>query len=75
MFRRDLTRCELTTASVRQTEHVAGGTSRKEKRVFGTMSQHLRELARWLAEANVTAGEVEFPDQGAAVEHQHPLLA
>jgi transposase len=33
----------------------AGGNTRKEKRLFGTMTQHLRELAQWLREAQVTA--------------------
>ena len=29
----------------------AGGITSKEKRLFGTMTQHLRELAQWLLEA------------------------
>jgi transposase len=35
------------------------GGSRKEKRVFSTMTAHLRELAQWLVEANVTAVAME----------------
>lgn len=35
------------------------GTGRKEKRVFGTMTNHLRELARWLVQTNVTAVALE----------------
>jgi transposase len=37
----------------------AGGNTRKEKRLFGTMTQHLRELAQWLREAEVTAVAME----------------
>ena len=37
----------------------AGGNTRKEKRLFGTMTQHLRELAQWLREAQVTAVAME----------------
>ena len=33
----------------------AGGNTHKEKRIFGTMTQHLRELAQWLHGAQVTA--------------------
>jgi len=35
------------------------GTSSREKRIFGTMTQQLRELAQWLAEAKVTAVAME----------------
>ncbi len=35
------------------------GTSSRQKRIFGTMTQHLRELAQWLAEAKVTAVALE----------------
>ena len=35
------------------------GTSRQQKRIFGTMTQQLRELAQWLAEAKVTAVAME----------------
>jgi len=35
------------------------GTSSRQKRIFGTMTQHLRELAQWLAEAKVTAVAME----------------
>lgn len=37
----------------------ADGTSCKEKRVFGTMTQHLRELAQWLRQASVAAVAME----------------
>jgi len=37
----------------------ADGNTRKEKRLFGTMTQHLRELAQWLREAEVTAVAME----------------
>ena len=37
----------------------AGANTRKEKRLFGTMTQHLRELAQWLREAQVTAVAME----------------
>ena len=37
----------------------AGGNTRKEKQLFGTMTQHLRELAQWLREAQVTAVAME----------------
>jgi transposase len=36
-----------------------GGTSSHQKRIFGTMTQQLRELAQWLAEAKVTAVATE----------------
>ncbi len=32
----------------------ASGNPSKEKRLFGTMTQHLRELAQWLRETKVT---------------------
>ena len=35
------------------------GTSSQQKRIFGTMTQQLRELAQWLAEAKVTAVAME----------------
>ena len=35
------------------------GTSSRQKRIFGTMTQQLRELAQWLAEAKVTAVAME----------------
>lgn len=35
------------------------GTSSRQKRIFGTMTQQLRELAQWLAEAQVTAVAME----------------
>ena len=35
------------------------GTSSRLKRIFGTMTQRLRELAQWLAEAKVTAVAME----------------
>jgi len=35
------------------------GSSRKEKRVFGTMTAQLRELAQWLIGANVSAVAME----------------
>jgi transposase len=35
------------------------GNSVKEKRIFGTMTQQLRELAQWLAEAKVSAVAME----------------
>ena len=35
------------------------GTSSRQKRIFGTMTQQLRELAQWLAEAKVTAVAIE----------------
>jgi transposase len=35
------------------------GKSVKEKRIFGTMTQHLRELAQWLHEEQVTAVAME----------------
>jgi transposase len=35
------------------------GTSSHQKRIFGTMTQQLRELAQWLAEAKVTAVAME----------------
>jgi hypothetical protein len=37
----------------------SGGNSVKEKRIFGTMTQQLRELAQWLAEAKVSAVAME----------------
>ena len=37
----------------------ASGNPSKEKRLFGTMTQHLRELAQWLREAKVTAVAME----------------
>ena len=37
----------------------ASGITTKEKRLFGTMTQHLRELAQWLREAQVTAVAME----------------
>ncbi len=37
----------------------ASGNTHKEKRLFGTMTQHLRELAQWLREAQVTAVAME----------------
>ncbi len=37
----------------------ASGMTTKEKRLFGTMTQHLRELAQWLREAQVTAVAME----------------
>jgi len=37
----------------------AGGNTGKEKRIFGTMTQQLRELAQWLREAEVTAVAME----------------
>ena len=37
----------------------ASGMTTKEKRLFGTMTQHLRELAQWLREAEVTAVAME----------------
>ena len=39
-------------------EDVNGNTS-KEKRIFGTMTQQLRELAQWLLEAKVSAVAME----------------
>ena len=33
----------------------ADGTSSRQKRIFGTMTQQLRELAQWLIAAKVTA--------------------
>ena len=35
------------------------GNTVKEKRIFGTMTQQLRELAQWLAEAKVSAVAME----------------
>jgi transposase len=35
------------------------GSSSQQKRIFGTMTQQLRELAQWLAEAKVTAVAME----------------
>jgi transposase len=35
------------------------GTSSRQKRIFGTMTQQLRELAQWLAETKVTAVAME----------------
>jgi transposase len=35
------------------------GTSSQQKRIFGTMTQQLRELAQWLSEAKVTAVAME----------------
>ena len=35
------------------------GTSSQQKRIFGTMTQQLRELGQWLAEAKVTAVAME----------------
>jgi transposase len=35
------------------------GTISRQKRIFGTMTQQLRELAQWLAEAKVTAVAME----------------
>ena len=35
------------------------GTGHQQKRIFGTMTQQLRELAQWLAEAKVTAVATE----------------
>jgi len=35
------------------------GNRVKEKRIFGTMTQQLRELAQWLAEAKVSAVAME----------------
>lgn len=35
------------------------GTSTRQKRIFGTMTQQLRELAQWLAEAEVTGVAME----------------
>ena len=35
------------------------GTVSQQKRIFGTMTQQLRELAQWLAEAKVTAVAME----------------
>jgi transposase len=35
------------------------GISSRQKRIFGTMTQQLRELAQWLAEAKVTAVAME----------------
>lgn len=35
------------------------GTSSQQKRIFGTMTQQLRELAQWLVEAKVTAVAME----------------
>lgn len=35
------------------------GNSVKEKRIFGTMTQQLRELGKWLAEAKVSAVAME----------------
>ncbi len=35
------------------------GSARKEKRIFGTMTQHLRELAQWLVDAKVSAVAME----------------
>jgi len=35
------------------------GTSSQQKRIFGTMTQQLRKLAQWLAEAKVTAVAME----------------
>jgi len=35
------------------------GTSSRQKRIFGTMTQQLRELAQWMAEAKVTAVAME----------------
>jgi transposase len=39
-------------------EDINGSTS-KEKRVFGTMTQQLRELAQWLVKAEVTGVAME----------------
>jgi len=37
----------------------ASGDTSKEKRLFGTMTQQLRELAQWLVEAKVSAVAME----------------
>jgi len=37
----------------------ADGTNNKQKRIFGTMTQQLRELAQWLREERVTAIAME----------------
>jgi transposase len=49
---------KATIAACLIREDAIGNTS-KEKRLFGTMTQHLRELAQWLREAQVTAVAME----------------
>lgn len=49
---------KLTIAACLISEN-GDGTSSQQKRIFGTMTQQLRELAQWLAEAKVTAVAME----------------
>lgn len=49
---------KLTIAACLISEN-GDGTSNQQKRIFGTMTQQLRELAQWPAEAKVTAVAME----------------